>query len=216
MQSIVILISGRGSNMEALLAANLPVDIRAVIANRPDAKGLQTATGQGVATRVVDHKTFTAREDFDAALAAAIDEFAPDYIILAGFMRVLGAAFIAKYPNRIINVHPSLLPAYPGLHTHQRALDDGVKIHGATVHVVTPALDHGPILAQAAVPVLAGDTAETLAARVLAQEHIIYPAVVRALASGKVKFHERDGQLYANVFQTEISAVTSVIDALRA
>jgi phosphoribosylglycinamide formyltransferase 1 len=216
MQSIVILISGRGSNMEALLAANLPVEIRAVIANRPDAKGLQTAAAQGVATRVVDHKTFAAREDFDAALAAAIDEFAPDYIILAGFMRVLGAAFIAKYPNRIINIHPSLLPAYPGLHTHQRALDDGVKIHGATAHVVTPALDHGPILAQAAVPVLAGDTAETLAARVLAQEHIIYPTVVRALVSGNVKFHERDGHLYATVFQTDIPAVTSAIDALRA
>lgn len=214
MKSIVILISGRGSNMEALIAAKLPTEIRAVIANRADAKGLQIAAQQGIATRVVEHKTFATREDFDTALAAAIDEFAPDYIILAGFMRVLGANFIAKYPKRIINIHPSLLPAYPGLHTHQRALDDGVKIHGATVHVVTPALDHGPILAQAAVPVRPDDTAELLAARVLAQEHVMFPVVVRALVNGNVKFHERDGQTYATVVQTHDDHVIPVIDAL--
>jgi phosphoribosylglycinamide formyltransferase 1 len=207
MLSLVILISGRGSNMEAILAAKLPVHIKAVISNRPDAKGLQTATAQGIATAVIDHKAFTSRDDFDAALATAIDQHAPDLIILAGFMRVLGAAFIAKYPNRIINIHPSLLPSYPGLHTHQRAIDDGVKIHGATVHIVTPALDHGPILMQAAVPVRADDTAETLATRVLEEEHILYPAVIRAFAAGNVKLYERDGQTTLAVVQTANSPV---------
>jgi phosphoribosylglycinamide formyltransferase 1 len=191
MKSIVILISGRGSNMEAIInavrAGTLPIEIRAVIANRPNAAGINTAAAQSIATRVIDHKTFADRNQFDLALANTINEYAPDYVVLAGFMRVLGAAFIAKYPNRILNIHPSLLPSFPGLHTHQAALDAGVKLHGATVHVVTPALDHGPILAQAAVPVLPNDSESTLAARVLAQEHVIYPEVLRRLARGEIE-----------------------------
>lgn len=190
MKSIVILISGRGSNMEAILRArsttNLPVDIRAVISNRPDAKGLETAAAHHVPQRVVDHKDYASREDFDRALAGTIDFFQPDFVVLAGFMRVLGADFIAHFPNRIINIHPSLLPSFPGLHTHRRALAAGVKIHGATVHLVTPDLDCGPIIAQAAVPVLPDDTEQALAERVLAQEHIIYPRVIGWLAAGGV------------------------------
>ncbi len=188
MKSIVILISGRGSNMEAILQANLPLTVRAVIANRPDTKGLEMAARQGVPAIGLDHKAFASRDEFDAALAQKIDEFAPDYVVLAGFMRVLGAAFIAKYPNRILNIHPSLLPSFPGLHTHRKAMAAGVKIHGATVHIVTPALDHGPIIMQAAVPVLPDDTEDSLAARVLAQEHIIYPAAIRALVLGNLEF----------------------------
>jgi phosphoribosylglycinamide formyltransferase-1 len=184
MKSIVVLISGRGSNMEAIVRANLPLSIRAVIANRPDAAGLSFATTADVAHEVVDHKAHPSREAFDAALATVIDTYAPDLIVLAGFMRILTASFIARYTGRIINIHPSLLPAFPGLDTHARALAAGVKVHGATVHVVTPELDHGPILAQAAVPVLAGDTEEALAARVLTQEHQLYPAVLRAWATG--------------------------------
>ncbi len=186
MKSIVILISGRGSNMESIIKANLPVEIRAVISNKSDAKGLQFANYHGIATHVVDHKSFATRDEFDQALAQTIDQHAPDYIILAGFMRVLGADFIACYPNRIINIHPSLLPAFPGLHTHREALAAGVKLHGATVHIVTPALDCGPILAQVSVPVLANDTEASLAERVLIEEHRLYPAVIRALIEGPV------------------------------
>jgi phosphoribosylglycinamide formyltransferase 1 len=194
MKSIVILISGRGSNMEAIINAKLPVDIRAVIANRADAKGLAFAAAHNVPTRIVDHKTFSSRAEFDTALMHVIDEYAPDFVILAGFMRVLGEAFITHYPNRIVNIHPSLLPSFPGLHTHRHALEMGVKIHGATVHIVTPELDCGPILAQAAVPVLADDTEATLAARVLAQEHLIYPQVIGWLATDTVKFHQENGR----------------------
>jgi phosphoribosylglycinamide formyltransferase-1 len=183
MRSIVILISGRGSNMAAILAAKLPLSIKAVISNEPSASGLQTAREAGVETRVVNHRDFETREKFDAALLATIESFAPDLVVLAGFMRILTPGFIDKLEGRIINIHPSLLPAFPGLNTHQQALDAGVKVHGATVHVVTAKLDHGPIIAQAAVPVLAGDTADTLAARVLAQEHVIYPAVLREFAA---------------------------------
>lgn len=186
MKSIVILISGRGSNMEAILHARLPVAIRAVISNRPDAAGLATARAHGVAASALDHKAFVSREAFDTALAGVIDGYAPDYIVLAGFMRVLGDGFIARYPDRIVNIHPSLLPAFPGLHTHRRALEAGVKLHGATVHLVTPQLDHGPIIAQAAVPVLAGDTEDSLAARVLAQEHRLYPMALNWLATGRL------------------------------
>ncbi len=190
MKSIVILISGRGSNMEAILrtrsTANLPVDIRAVISNRPGAKGLETAAAHDIPQRVVDHKDYASRDDFDRALAGTIDFFQPDFVVLAGFMRVLGADFIAHFPNRIINIHPSLLPSFPGLNTHRRALAAGVKIHGATVHLVTPDLDCGPIIAQAAVPVLPDDTEQALAERVLAQEHIIYPRVIGWLAAGEV------------------------------
>ncbi|NJD89080.1 MAG: phosphoribosylglycinamide formyltransferase [Betaproteobacteria bacterium] len=192
MKSAVILISGRGSNMQALVQAAPGLDFRAVVSNRPAAAGLAWAGGRGIATRVVDHKAHATREAFDAALANAVDEFAPDYLFLAGFMRILTAGFIDRYPRRILNIHPSLLPSFPGLDTHRRAMEAGVKLHGATVHFVTPALDHGPILVQAAVPVLESDTEETLAARVLAQEHRIYPQAARWLAEGRVVFSGAD------------------------
>ena len=189
MKSIVILVSGRGSNMAAILDAGLPLDVKAVISNRPAATGLIRASQRGVATRVVDHKAFASREAFDTALAEAIDQFAPDYIVLAGFMRVLTQGFVLRYPGRILNIHPSLLPAFPGLHTHRHALSTGVKIHGATVHFVTPHLDHGPIIIQAGVPVLPGDNECALAQRVLAAEHHIYPQALRWLAQGRVVFN---------------------------
>ena len=192
MKSIVILISGRGSNMEAILDAALPLTIKAVISNRPDAGGLTIASQRGVATRVVDHTTHTSRETFDAALAETIDAFKPDFIVLAGFMRVLTAQFVARYPLRIINIHPSLLPAFPGLHTHRQALAAGVKIHGATVHFVTPRLDHGPIIIQAAVPVLPDDDEAMLALRVLMQEHRIYPQALKWLAEDRIVFTGND------------------------
>lgn len=189
MKHIVILISGTGSNMAALLhaaqrerwAERLGARMAAVISNRPDAKGLQTAQAAGVATAVVDHKAYDGREAFDAALQAAIDAHQPALVVLAGFMRILTPGFVAHYAGRLVNIHPSLLPAFPGLHTHQRAIDEGCKLAGATVHQVTAELDHGQILAQAAVPVLPGDTADTLAARVLTQEYLIYPRAVADL-----------------------------------
>ena len=190
MKSVVILISGRGSNMEALLAAvargELPVRVAAVISNRPDAKGLETAAAQGVPTAVVDHKAHAGREAFDAALAECIDGYAPDLVVLAGFMRILTEGFVRHYEGRLLNIHPSLLPSFPGLHTHQRALEEGVRIHGCTVHFVTPALDHGPVVVQAAVPVLDGDDEATLAARVLQQEHLVYPLAVRWFAEDRL------------------------------
>jgi phosphoribosylglycinamide formyltransferase-1 len=191
MKSIVILISGRGSNMESLLAAvaagSLPVRVAAVLANRADARGLETAAAAGIATRVVDHRSFASREAFDGALAEAIDGFAPDLVVLAGFMRILSDGFVSHFAGRLINIHPSLLPSFPGLHTHQRALDEGVRLHGCTVHFVTPALDHGPIIVQAAVPVVDGDDAASLAARVLAQEHRVYPLAVGWFAEGRLR-----------------------------
>lgn len=191
MKAIVILISGRGSNMEALLAAvargELPVRIAAVISNRPDAKGLETAAAQGVPTAVVDHKGYAGRESFDAALAACVDGYAPDLVVLAGFMRILTEGFVRHYEGRLLNIHPSLLPSFPGLHTHQRALEEGVRIHGCTVHFVTPALDHGPVVVQAAVPVLDTDDEASLAARVLQQEHIVYPLAVRWFSEGRLR-----------------------------
>ena len=191
MKAIVILISGRGSNMASLIKAvadgSLPVRIAAVLANRADAEGLTTAAAAGIATHVVDHRSFASREDFDSALAAAIDGFAPDLVVLAGFMRILSDGFVSHFAGRLINIHPSLLPSFPGLHTHQRALDEGVRVHGCTVHFVTPALDHGPIIVQAAVPVVDGDDAARLAARVLAQEHRIYPLAVRWFAEGRLQ-----------------------------
>ncbi|HQZ45357.1 MAG TPA: phosphoribosylglycinamide formyltransferase [Usitatibacteraceae bacterium] len=192
MKTAVILISGRGSNMQALVEAKPGLDFRAVISNRPGAKGLDWARARGIETRVVDHKAFAAREEFDAALARAVDAFAPDYLFLAGFMRILAAGFIDRYPRSILNIHPSLLPSFPGLETHRRALEAGVKLHGATVHFVTPDLDRGPILVQAAVPVVEGDTVESLAARVLAQEHRIYPQAARWLAQERVEFRGAD------------------------
>jgi len=196
MKRIVILISGRGSNMEAIVercaAEGWPAEVVAVLANRADAKGLAFAAAQGIATAVVEHKAFATREAFDDALAAAIDAFAPDLVVLAGFMRILGGGFVEHYLGRMLNIHPSLLPAFPGLHTHRRALDAGCKVAGATVHFVTPELDHGPIVMQAAVPVRPGDDEHDLAARVLASEHVIYPLSVRWFVEGKL---ELDGAL---------------------
>ena len=188
MKSGVILISGRGSNMRSIVEARTGLEVKAVISNRPEAQGLEWARSQGIATVAIDHKAHATREAFDAALAAEIDRHAPDLILLAGFMRILTPVFMARYPRRILNIHPSLLPSFPGLHTHRRALDAGVKLHGCTVHVVTSALDAGPIVAQAAVPVLPGDTEETLAGRVLEAEHRIYPQVVRWFLEGRVEF----------------------------
>ncbi|HEY6721895.1 MAG TPA: phosphoribosylglycinamide formyltransferase [Burkholderiales bacterium] len=179
MKNIVILISGRGSNMEAIVRAGLPAKIAGVISNRADAAGLKYAAQSGLPTEVVDEREFSSREASDAALATAIDRHSPDLVALAGFMRVLGGEFVRRYSGRLVNIHPSLLPAFPGLHTHRRALQAGVKIHGCTVHFVTPQVDHGPIIAQAAVPVRVGDTEAILAARVLRQEHHIYPLVLR-------------------------------------
>ncbi len=188
---VVILISGRGSNMQALLAAQargeLPIDVSVVISNRPEAQGLQTAAAQGIATACVRHTDFASREAFDTALAAAIDAHSPDLVILAGFMRILTPAFVQRYAGRMLNIHPSLLPAFPGLHTHARALQAGCKIAGATVHFVTPELDHGPIIIQGAVPVLPLDDEATLAARVLQVEHRIYPEAIRWFAQGRLR-----------------------------
>jgi len=189
----VILISGRGSNMQALLEAGLPVDFACVISNRPEAAGLAIAARHGVPTVVIDHRQHDGRAAFDAALAEEIDRHAPDLVILAGFMRVLTEDFVRHYANRLVNIHPALLPAFPGLDTHARALAAGVKLHGCTVHFVTPEVDAGPIIAQAAVPVLADDTPETLAARVLRQEHRLFPLAVRWLAEGRVRLREDGG-----------------------
>jgi phosphoribosylglycinamide formyltransferase 1 len=188
LKSGVILISGRGSNMRSIVEARTGLEVKAVISNRPEAPGLGWARKQGIATATIDHKAHATREAFDAALAAEIDRHAPDLILLAGFMRILTPAFMARYPRRILNIHPSLLPSFPGLHTHRRALDAGVKLHGCTVHVVTSALDAGPIVAQAAVPVVPGDTEESLAARVLEAEHRLYPQAVRWFLEGRVEF----------------------------
>ena len=183
MKRIVILISGRGSNMEAIVqrcaSEHWQAAVVAVVANRPQATGLAFARERGIATAVVDHQAFASRDAFDAALATAIEAQRPDLIVLAGFMRILGDAFVRRYTQRILNIHPSLLPAFPGLHTHRRALEAGCKASGATVHFVTPELDHGPIVIQSVVPVQPDDTEHTLAARVLASEHRIYPQAVR-------------------------------------
>ena len=189
MKNIVILISGGGSNMAAIVKTAQQeqweraygVRIAAVVSNKADAKGLVFARDHGIATAVLDHKAFESREAFDAALAQAIDQYQPALVVLAGFMRILTPGFVEHYAGRLINIHPSLLPAFTGLHTHQRAIDAGCKFAGVTVHQVTAELDVGPILDQAVVPVLPGDTADTLAARVLTQEHVIYPRAVRAL-----------------------------------
>jgi len=186
-KGIVILISGRGSNMEALLAARLPARVAAVISNNPQARGLGIARDRGIAVAVVDHRAFADRAAFDVALAAAIDRHRPDLVALAGFMRILTPSFIERYSGRIMNIHPSLLPAFPGLHTHRRALAAGVRIHGCTAHFVTTDLDSGPVIVQAAVPVQPGDTEEQLAARVLAQEHRIYPQAIRWFCEGRLR-----------------------------
>jgi phosphoribosylglycinamide formyltransferase-1 len=188
MKNIVILISGRGSNMEAITQAcaqeQWPAQVAAVISNKASASGLEYAASRGIATAVVDHKQFDSREAFDAELARVIDGYAPDVVVLAGFMRILTEGFVRHYEGRLLNIHPSLLPAFAGLNTHERAIEAGCKVAGATVHFVTPQLDHGPIVAQAVVPVLPNDTAEALAARVLAHEHVIYPRAVRWMVEG--------------------------------
>jgi phosphoribosylglycinamide formyltransferase-1 len=181
---LVVLISGRGSNLQALLDAGLPV--AAAISNEAGAGGLELAAARGVATAVVEHRRHPSREAFDAALAKAIDRYAPRLVALAGFMRVLTPGFVERYANRLLNIHPSLLPAFPGLDTHARALAAGVKVHGCTVHFVTPALDQGPIVIQAALPVRARDSAQTLAARVLKLEHAIYPRAARWFLDGRL------------------------------
>ena len=193
MKNIVILISGGGSNMAAIVKTaqrdqwprTLGAQVAAVISNKATAGGLEFAREHGIATAVVEHKAYGSRDDFDAALAAVIDRFdapgAPVLVVLAGFMRILTPGFVARYAGRLVNIHPSLLPAFPGLHTHQRAIDAGCQFAGVTVHQVTAELDHGPILAQAVVPVLPGDTADALAQRVLSQEHQIYPRAIAEL-----------------------------------
>lgn len=192
MKNIVILISGSGSNMAAIVRAaqqgrwaeRLNARVAAVLSNRADAPGLAFAKANAIPTAVLDHKAFASREEFDAALQAEIERYAPDVVVLAGFMRILTPGFVAHFAGRLLNIHPSLLPAFPGLHTHQRAIDAGCRFAGATVHQVTAELDHGRILAQAVVPVLADDSAETLAARVLTQEHLMYPRAVADFLRG--------------------------------
>ena len=196
MKNIVILISGSGSNMAAIVRAaeqghwaeQLNARVAAVLSNRADAQGLDFAKDHGISTTVLDHKAFASREDFDAALMAEIDQYSPALVVLAGFMRILTPGFVAHYAGRLINIHPSLLPAFPGLNTHHRAIDAGCRFAGATVHQVTAELDHGAILAQAVVPVLPDDSPDTLAARVLSQEHLIYPqAVAEFLAQSPMR-----------------------------
>ncbi|NOT83150.1 MAG: phosphoribosylglycinamide formyltransferase, partial [Gallionella sp.] len=180
-----------GSNMQALLEAKLPCTIAAVISNRADATGLEVAQTHGIPAHVVAHRDYADREVFDAMLAKTIEAYQPDFVVLAGFMRILTATFVHRYHGKLINIHPSLLPAYSGMHTHKRALQDGVKIHGCTVHFVTPDLDHGPIIIQAAVPVLSGDTEQTLSKRVLYEEHRIYPQALRWLCNDQVILNDQ-------------------------
>ena len=179
MKKIAVLISGQGSNLGAIVRASVAQDwpgrVVAVVSNRAEARGLQFAQEHGIATAVLDHKAYADRAAFDAALAETIDRFAPDLVVLAGFMRILTPGFVARYEGRMLNVHPSLLPSFSGLHTHRRAIEEGCKVHGATVHFVSAELDHGPIVAQAVVPVLPGDDEAALAARVLKEEHKLYP-----------------------------------------
>jgi phosphoribosylglycinamide formyltransferase-1 len=210
MKNIVILISGRGSNMEAVVRAaqseGWPARISAVISNRPDAPGLAFAQAQGIPTAVVPSKEFASRAEFDAALQQEIDRYAPDLVVLAGFMRILTAPFVQHYAGRMLNIHPSLLPAFPGLATHRQAIDAGVLEHGATVHFVTAELDHGPVLAQARVDVLPGDTEDTLAARVLVEEHKLYPYAVRLFVEDRLSIEHGE----VSVLDTRVADITSI------
>lgn len=196
MKNIVILISGRGSNMEAVVRAarseGWPARVAAVISNKPDAAGLAFAQAHGIPTAVVPSKAYPDRASFDAALQREIDRFAPDLVVLAGFMRILTAPFVAHYEGRMLNIHPSLLPAYPGLDTHRKAIEAGEREHGATVHFVTAELDHGPMVAQARVPVLPGDTEASLSARVLVEEHKLYPYAVRLFVEDRLSIEQGD------------------------
>ena len=191
MKRIVILVSGHGSNAQAIVqrcaAEGWPARVVALVSNRPGAGAFALAAQHGIATALVDHTRFSSREAFDAALAQAIDRFAPDLVLLAGFMRILSDGFVAHYAGRLLNIHPSLLPAFAGLHTHRRAIEAGCKVAGATVHFVTPTLDHGPIVAQAVVPLLPDDTPEALSQRVLAAEHVLYPLAVRWFVEGQLE-----------------------------
>lgn len=207
MKRVVVLVSGRGSNLRALLAAQLPVQLCAVISNDPAAPALDAARDAGVPAEAIDHHAFTQRADFDAALLARVEAHQPDLVVLAGFMRVLGADFVRRLEGRLINIHPSLLPAFPGLHTHRRALAGGVRLHGCTVHFVTAELDAGPIIVQAAVPVRPDDDEAALAARVLAQEHRILPQAVRWLASGAARLEA--GQVRVDASVSFAGALTS-------
>ena len=191
---IVVLISGRGSNLQAILAANLPAQYVAVISNKPGATGLQIAQTAGIATQVLAHTDFASRAEFDLAMMQLIDSYQPDLVVLAGYMRILTDEFVNHYQGRLLNIHPSLLPSYAGLNTHQRALDDGVKVHGCTVHFVTPTLDHGPIIIQAAVPVRNHDTADSLSERVLRMEHQIYPTAIHWFITGRIQL-STDGKV---------------------
>jgi phosphoribosylglycinamide formyltransferase 1 len=212
MKKIVILISGRGSNMQALLEAKLSCRIAAVISNRADAEGLAIAKAHGIPTEIIEHRNYKDRESFDATLTKAIDGYQTDLVVLAGFMRILTAQFVTHYHGRLINIHPSLLPSYSGLDTHARALQDGVKIHGCTVHFVTPDLDHGPIIIQAAVPVLRDDTEKTLAARVLREEHRIYPQAIRWLCQGQIELSAQGKVLFLYRKQCGHSLVSPSLD----
>jgi phosphoribosylglycinamide formyltransferase-1 len=209
----VVLISGRGSNMETLLKAGLPIEFAAVISNKPEARGLEIARQLGVKAVTFDHRQFKDRESFDAALAVEIDSHGPDLVILAGFMRVLGDGFVRRYQGRMINIHPALLPAFPGLHTHRRALAAGVKVHGCTVHFVTPEVDVGPIIIQAVVPVFPDDTEDALAARVLEQEHRIYAQAVRWLAEGRMILGQDGCVAVADVPQQVTALISPPLDA---
>jgi len=194
--------------MQALLEAGLPCRIAAVISNRADAGGLKIAQAHGVPTAVIEHRDYADRDSFDAALAALIDTFHPDFVVLAGFMRILTAGFVARYHGKLVNIHPSLLPAYGGLHTHMRALQDGVKIHGCTVHFVTADLDHGPIIIQAAVPVLCDDTEQALAARVLHEEHRIYPQAIRWLCAGQIELGDKGKVIFRHSKQSGAALIS--------
>jgi len=207
-KTIVILISGRGSNMGAILRAGLPARVAAVISNDPKARGLELARAHNVTTAVVNHRGYPERAAFDAALGAEIDRHRPDLVVMAGFMRILTPAFVEGYRGRIMNIHPSLLPAFAGLDTHRRALEAGVRVHGCTVHFVNAALDNGPIIIQAAVPVQPGDTEERLAARVLAEEHRIYPQAIRWFCEERIRLG-RDGTVNIDVPPAPDTALAS-------
>jgi len=203
--AVVVLISGGGTNLQSIIdraAHDLPIEIRAVISNRPQAQGLERAQQAGVETRVLEHQAFADRESYDRALIALIDDFRPGLVVLAGFMRILSNAFVRHYAGRLLNIHPSLLPKYRGLNTHQRALDAGDDLHGATIHFVTEELDGGPLVVQAQVPVRPNDDAERLAARVLVKEHQIYPLAIRWFAEGRLKLDEKG---HVNLDDTPIS-----------
>ena len=206
MKSIVILISGRGSNMmslvEASRAADYPAEIVAVVSNRPDAKGLDWARGEGIPAEAIDHKAYPSREAFEADLHRALTAARADLVCCAGFLRLMTAGFVDRWHGRMLNIHPALLPSFKGLHTHERALAAGVRIAGCTVHFVTPGMDEGPIIAQAAVPVLDGDTSDTLAARVLAAEHVLYPAALALVAAEEAVLDGGRVKVLAPVNQT--------------